>query len=151
LFGLLAGGRYRYTEERIDGGDLYVLGWFDSVRSTDLPVSEELSAVLRQWKQDQPELLRRFDSNADGRIDEHEWQAARQRAHREVLTDRAARSSRPATNVIRAGEHSHLPFLISARPEAMLSDRYRRHALLALAGSLLSASFFAWMLAVRLQ
>jgi E3 Ubiquitin ligase len=151
LLGLLTGGRYRYTEERIDGGDLYVLGWFDSVRSTDSPAGEELSALLREWKRDQPALLRRFDSDADGRIDEREWQTARQTAHRQVLADRAARSAEPATNLVSAGRYSHLPFLISARPEFLLSSRYRRNALLALFGSLLAASLFAWMLAVRLQ
>lgn len=151
LLGLLMGGRYRYTEERIDGGDLYVLGWFDSVRSTDLPVSAEVSGVLRVWKQDQLTLLRRFDRNADGHIDASEWQSARQTAHREVLADRAVRSAQPATNVVSAGEHAHLPFLISARPEMLLSDRYRRHALLALAGSLLTAALLAWMLVARLQ
>jgi hypothetical protein len=128
-----------------------VLGWFDSVRSTDRTVSEELSTVLKGWKQDQAELLRRFDNNADGHIDEVEWQAARQTAHRQVLADRAARSAQPATNVISAGNHSQLPFLISARPEMVLSGRYRRNALLALLGSLLAASLLAWMLAVRWQ
>jgi hypothetical protein len=151
LLGLLTGGRYRYTEERIDGGDLYVLGWFDTLRSTDSTVSEELSALLREWKRDQPELLRRFDNNADGHIDEREWQAARQQAQREVLADRAVRSAQPETNVVRAGEHSHTPFLISARPEFLLSGRYRRHALLSLFGAVVAASVLAWMLAVRLQ
>jgi len=151
LLGLLTGGRYRYTEERIDGGDLYVLGWFDSVRSTDLPVGAEVSGVLRVWKQDQAGLLRRFDRNADGDIDESEWHSARETAHREVLADRAVRSVQPATNVVSAGEHTHLPFLISAHPETLLSRRYRRRALLALAGSLLTAALLAWMIVVRLQ
>jgi hypothetical protein len=151
LLGLLTGGRYRYTEERIDGGDLYVLGWFDTVRSTDSTVTGELSALLREWKRDQPELLRRFDNNADGHIDDREWQAARQQAHRQVLADRAVRSAQPETHVVRVGDHSHTPFLISARPEFLLSGRYRRHALLSLFGAVLAASVLAWMLAVRLQ
>lgn len=151
LLGLLTGGRYRYIEERIDGGELYVLGWFDTLRSTDTPAGEELALLLRDWKRDQPELLRRFDRNANGYIDENEWQAARQHAHRQVLADRAVRSAQPDTHVIRAGSHSHPPFLISARPESRLGSRYRRHALLALLGSLLTASLLAWMLAVRLQ
>lgn len=151
LLGLLTGSRYRYTEERIDGGGLYVLGWFDSVRSTDTPAAEELSALLRNWKQDQAALLRRFDADGDGRIDAHEWQAARGQAQRQVLADRAARSAQPATHVVSAGRHAHLPFLISAQSEGLLSGRYRRQALLALCGSLLSASLLAWMLAARLQ
>ena len=151
LLALLTGTRYRYTEERIDGGDLYVLGWFDSVRSTDAPVSEEVSAVLRDWKRDRPALLRRFDADADGDIDAGEWQAANREARDRVLADRAARSAQPATHRISAGSHAYLPFLISAHPEALLSSRYRRHALLALCGSLLSVSLLAWMLAARWQ
>jgi len=128
---------------------VYVLGWFDTVRSTDRSAGEELSRVLRTWKQDQPMLLRRFDANRDGHIDDREWQTARQAARRQVLQDRAVRSAQPATPIVRAGEHSRYPFLISARPGFLLSDRYRRHALFALLGSLAAAGFLAWMLAVR--
>jgi hypothetical protein len=149
FFGALIGTRYRYTEERIDGGDVYVLGWFDTLRSTDHSVSEELSGVLKAWKRDQAALLRRFDENSDGRIDADEWQAARQAAHREVLVDRAARSSEPATNVLRASGQDGYPFLISARPGFLLSDRYRRRGWLALLGSLAAAGLLAWMIAVR--
>lgn len=149
FFGALIGTRYRYTEERIDGGDVYVLGWFDTLRSTDHSVSEELSGVLKAWKRDQTALLRRFDENSDGRIDADEWQAARQAAHREVLVDRAARSSEPATNVLRASGQDGYPFLISARPGFLLSDRYRRRGWLALLGSLAAAGLLAWMIAVR--
>ncbi len=150
FFGALLGTRYRYTEERIDAGHIYVLGWFDTLRSTDRPVGEELAMVLKHWKQDQPELLRRFDDNGDGHIDAGEWHSARQKAHRQVLADRAERSAQPAINIVRAGEHDTHPFLISARPQWLLSDRYRRHALLALVGSLAAAGLLAWMLVARL-
>jgi hypothetical protein len=149
LFGALLGTRYRYTEERIDAGDVYVLGWFDTLRSTDQSVSEELGMLLKKWKQDQPGLLRRFDTNGDGRIDANEWQNARQMAHCAVLEDRAGRSARPAINIVRASEHDGQPFLISARPQWLLSDRYRRHALLALIGSVSAAGLLAWMVVVR--
>lgn len=151
LPGLLTGGRYRYTEERIEAGDLYVIGWFDTLHGNDRPLGEELSATLRRWKQDQPELLRRFDHNADGRIDEQEWQRARRTARREVLTERAGRSVMPATHIVRASRHGQHPYLISARSQSLLSRRFRRRALLALAGSLAGASLLAWMLAVRFQ
>ena len=149
LLGALLGSRYRYTEERIDGGEVYVLGWFDTLRSTDRPVREEVAATLKNWKQDQSALLRRFDANGDGHIDEKEWQVARHSARREVLAGRAVRSAEPATNVVRAGAHDDYPLLISARPERLLSDRYRRRAWLALAGSAGAAGALAWMFAVR--
>jgi hypothetical protein len=149
IFGALLASRFRYTEERIDAGDVYVLGWFDTLRSTDQSVSEELGVLLKKWKQDQPGLLRRFDTNGNGRVDAHEWERARQMAHRAVLEDRAGRSAQPAINIVRASEHGDQPFLISARPQWLLSDRYRRRALLALIGSLAAAGFLAWMLVMR--
>jgi hypothetical protein len=149
FFGELLGTRYRYTEERIDGRELYILGWFDTLRSTDNSVSTEVSALLKRWKQDQAALLNRFDTNADGSIDSDEWQAVRQQAQREVLADRAARSAEAETNVIRANSHTRYPFLISAKPQFLLVDRYRRHAIYTLLASLAGAGFLAWLFAVR--
>ena len=149
FFGELIGTRYRYTEERIEAGDVYVIGWFDTVRSTDKSLSEELAELLKSWKQDQSALLSRFDRNGDGRIDENEWQDARQAAHRHLVEDRAIRSAQPATNVVRDSGHDRYPFLISARPQFQLGDRYRRHALFALLASMVAAGLLAWMLVVR--
>jgi hypothetical protein len=50
---------------------------------------------------------------------------------------------------VRSSEHDGQPFLISARPQWLLSDRYRRHALLALIGSVSAAGLLAWMVVVR--
>lgn len=149
LLGVLVGTRYRYTEERIDDGMLYILGWFDTLRSTDHSVNEELSRVLKSWKQDRDGLLERFDADKDGRIDADEWQRARSEAHRQVIADRAARSAEAATNIVRHSEHGSHPFLISAKPQFHLAERYRRHALFSLAGSVAATGFLAWMLVVR--
>jgi hypothetical protein len=149
LLGALAGRRYRYTEERIDEGHAYILGWFDTLRSTDTPVSEEVSQTLRDWKQDQDELNRRFDTNRDGRLDEGEWQKARQEAHRQVVQGRAQRSAEADVHIVRATDHDRHPFLISAKPQTLLTGRYRRNAALSLAGSVFAAGFLAWMLVVR--
>lgn len=149
LFGGLVGTRYRYTEERLDEGSAYILGWFDSVHSTDQSVSEEVSNRLRSWKHDQEELKRRFDNNRDGRLDEDEWQQARQQAQRQVVQDRAERSAQAAVHIVRATDHDRHPFLISAKPQFLLTGRYRRRAVFSLAGSVLAAGFLAWMLVVR--
>jgi hypothetical protein len=151
LFGVVFGRRYRYTEERIDPGSLYVLGWFDTLRSTDQSVSEEVSKLLRDWKQDQTGLKQRFDKNGDGSIDADEWQQVRQVAHREVVQDRAARSAQADVNIVRASGHDRHPFLISARPQQSLSSRYRRYAVFSLLGSVLAVGLLAWMLVVRFQ
>lgn len=149
LFGELLGKRYRYTEERIDRGVVYVLGWFDTLRSTDTPVDAEVGGLLRTWKQDQDTLLQRFDSDGNGFLDQGEWQNARQQAHRQVLQNRAERSAEPAVNVVRDTGHDRHPFLISAKPQFLLTDRYRRHALYSLLGSVVAVGVLAWMLAAR--
>ncbi|HHJ17427.1 MAG TPA: E3 ubiquitin--protein ligase [Gammaproteobacteria bacterium] len=151
LLGMLVGRRYRYTEERIDPGSLYVLGWFDTLRSTDQSVGAEVSGLLRDWKQDQATLNARFDKNRDGQIDADEWQQARKAAQREVVQDRAARSAQAAVNIVRASGHDRYPFLISAKPQQSLSSRYRRNAIFSLLGSVFAAGVLAWMLVVRLQ
>jgi hypothetical protein len=149
LFSELVGTRYRYTEERIEAGDVYLIGWFDTLRSTDTPLKQELAGRLKIWKRDQAELLRRFDNNGDGRIDADEWQQVRRTARNELVQDRAARSAQAATNVVRHSGHDRYPFLISARPQQLLGERYRRHALFALIGSVATAGLLAWMLTVR--
>jgi len=149
LLGGLIGTRYRYTEERIDVGSAYILGWFDTVHSTDQPVSAEVSQRLRNWKNNQEALKQRFDKNRDDRLDEGEWQQARLEAHRQVVQERAERSAQSDVHVVRASGHDGHPFLISAKPQFLLTDRYRRNAVLSLAGSVVAAGFLAWMLVVR--
>lgn len=139
----------RYTEERLEARDVYILGWLDTKPGNDSSVSGELTTLLRQWKQDQPELLRRFDRDGDGNIDADEWRQARQIAHRQVLDEQATRPVLPPVNLVRAGGHDGYPFLISARPGWLLSDRYRRHAWLALVGLVGAVGALAWMLTLR--
>lgn len=73
-------GRHRYTERRILEGDiLYALGNFQTVYplSIDQQSQQHQVELLREWKKDYDELLRRFDSNGDGEIDAAEWETAR--------------------------------------------------------------------------
>ena len=149
MLGALVSSRYRYTEERIDAGNAYILGWFDTLRSTDRSVSEEVSHKLRDWKSDQQALKHRFDANRDGELDENEWMLARQQAHSEVVQERAQRSAESDIHIVRAGGHDRHPFLISAKPQFQLTGRYRRYAAFSMAGSVLAAGFLAWMLVVR--
>ena len=127
LLGGMLGARYRYTEERIDTGSVYLLGWFDTIRSTDRSVREEVAVLLRQWKQNPSGLKQRFDKNRDGDLDESEWQQAREAAHHQVLQDRAGRSAQDDVHIMRAGGHDGHPYLISAKPQFQLTGRYRRH------------------------
>jgi len=142
-------GAYRYTEERLMAGPLYALGWFRTVTNADLPVAEEVRAVLRQWKRDPPTLARRFDINGDGHVDAGEWSQARQMAIRQVLRERR-RATATATNTLVRPEESDYPFILAAERQEALAGRYRLQALGALAGLLLVGAGLLWALAVRL-
>lgn len=93
----LASGAYRYTEQRIDvDAWLTVIGELRS-RSDIGDVATEAGILLKEWKQDQVELLRRFDADRDGRISTAEWDSARSTATAEaattVIKDSIARNS----------------------------------------------------------
>jgi hypothetical protein len=50
---------------------------------------------------------------------------------------------------VRAGESDRHPFLIAARPQPLLSGRYRRRALAALAGFAIACAALLVMFSVR--
>ena len=64
-----------------EGALLYVIGQFKTI---DTNKGSSVSALLRSWKDDQTELLARFDADGDGRIDMAEWETARQAAAKEA-------------------------------------------------------------------
>jgi hypothetical protein len=70
---------YRYVEDRIyEHEQIYALGGFRSVTGADADdASAAAASLLVEWKQDQPALLQRFDSDRNGRISVDEWEKAR--------------------------------------------------------------------------
>jgi hypothetical protein len=80
-------GGHRHSEWKLLINDpIYALGEFRSIggSTAELDAKGDIGALLCQLKKDQPALLKRFDLNADGRIDMGEWALARQAARREV-------------------------------------------------------------------
>ncbi|BAZ93297.1 uncharacterized protein FOKN1_0895 [Thiohalobacter thiocyanaticus] len=142
-------GDYRYTEERLLPGPLYAVGWFESIRSADGDLREATAALLRHWKQDQAELLARFDADGDGHIDAGEWERAREAAQQQTLRERAHKASEPAVNLLRRPASSAQAFILSAHPQDHLSRRYRRRALGGLVATLLGVIVLAFLLIAR--
>ena len=145
----LGSGDYRYTEERLMPGPLYVLGWFCTLRNAPGDVNSEVALLLRDWKGDQPGLLTRFDRNGDGQVDATEWDAARAAALREVLRQRSQRPHAPSSNVVTRSPSDRHPFLLSAVPQRVLTRRYRRRSALALIAACLGVIATLWTLAAR--
>ncbi|MEJ2686158.1 MAG: GIDE domain-containing protein [Gammaproteobacteria bacterium] len=143
------GGNYRYTEERLMPGRLYALGWFRTVSNADLSLSEEVSALLRQWKLDKPRLLRRFDANGDGTIDAGEWEGAREAALEQIQAERQEEAREPATNTLARPDESRYPFILAATPQEALTRRFRLRAAGALAAQGMALVLLLWAVAAR--
>jgi len=150
--GLLATGRYRYTERRMHPGDaLYAIGQFRTVGgSQELPDTHaEVRQLLAEWKRDQAALHARFDHNKDGVLSVEEWEQVRKEAWREVLRSQAERFRGPVHHILTKPDDGRRPYLLSVLPQEMLLRRYRLRALAALGVFLLAGSVSTWLLAVR--
>jgi len=126
--GIGAAERYRCSEKLILPGDhIYALGWF---RSRDelhqqRAVDQRSRELLRDWKQRPATLLERFDDDRDGRLDEHEWQQARDAAARQAAEDQAATETETQIHRLGRPPRGEGPFLVSSIGQARLVRRYR--------------------------
>jgi hypothetical protein len=119
-------GAYRYTEWKLlDIDNLYAIGQFRTVGggSLETTTQQEMNAVLAEWKQDMPELHRRFDLNNDGQLDMQEWMLARQAARREADQRIASARAQPDVNYLLQPRAGRL-FLLSNLPQNRLERRY---------------------------
>ena len=138
---------FRYTEWLIlDGDPLYVLGEFGTRRP--LPTARDAHAetgrVLGEWKVDRPGLLRRFDLDGSGAIDDAEWALARAEARRQVARAHEAVRATPATDVVRRPSDGR-PFLVASIDTARLHRSYALWGWLNLAALLLASGAMAWI------
>lgn len=138
---------YRYHEERIyEHEQLCVIGQFrthDAVAGRDLEA--EVASLLAEWKTDQAALIRRYDSDRDGRVSLAEWEHARAEARRTVAGRASAEPPAPALHAVGRPDGDRI-FLIAAFPERDVARRYRRRAVLAFCGFLAAALALGWLL-----
>ncbi len=144
---LFAGSkRYRYTEERLHEGEpLYAIGDFRTSgggrQGLDLDAARR--EVIRHWKGDFAGLLQRFDSNADGVLDEQEWRRVQLAATLEAEDQHRQRSAVPERHQLSRPQEA-LPFVLSSHGEEVLARRFYWQAaggvLMCLAGALWLAS-----------
>ncbi len=151
LFGvpLAAGGRYRYTEELLLEGDLYALGWFQTAGSAQRSVNARVGELLRSWKADQPQLIRRFDRNGNRHIDADEWQQARDAALAHVLQQQVSQRAGESKHTLSRPADKRFPFLLSDQAARDLAQRYRTQARAALVLFGASSLVVLWLLGQR--
>lgn len=120
------GDRYRYSEEVILPGDpVYAVGRFHTLdHAYHAQGRSEIAAdYLRRWKR-HPEVMKRFDTNGDGRVDPEEWQAAREQA--EAQADKEIgelQRAGPVHTLVRPDDGR--PLLIANLDQYDLVSRYR--------------------------
>ena len=116
----------RYTEWLLLPQDtLYAIGEFATISGADatLDFDGDVSALLAEWKKNQPQLLERFDLNRDGSIDLTEWQLARHQAQREIEKSYQEIRASSDVNVMRRPADGRL-FLLSNQLPDKLITRY---------------------------
>jgi hypothetical protein len=119
-------GDRRYTEWKLLNIDsLYVIGQFRTFGGSSVSVNadDEVKEVLTEWKEDMPELRKRFDLDEDGELDMQEWMLARQAAKREAAKRISALRAQPDINHLVQPQDGRL-FLISNLPQSKLERRY---------------------------
>ena len=138
---------YRYYEERIyEHEQVHVLGQFRTHTGAAHGNREaDVAALLADWKQDQAELARRFDTDGDGRVSVDEWERAREEARHAVTQRHLEQPVQPALHVVGRPDGRQL-FLIAAYPEKELARRYRRRAVIAFVGFAVATYALAWLL-----
>jgi hypothetical protein len=117
---------YRYTEWLLlQLDEIYTIGHFRTFGGSTIEqdANEEVKNVLTEWKQNMPELLKRFDLNNDGELDMQEWMLARQAAKREAAKRMVAERAEPDVNYLIQPQDGRL-FMISNIPQERLALRY---------------------------
>jgi hypothetical protein len=116
----------KWVEELIfEGTTLYVLAYARPARGVGPGLRERTVAAVRRLKLD-PQALRRYDSNGDGRLDAEEWQAARDDAEQLAAAEQLREQSLPAVDHALLGKPPRgLPFLIAeGQTGTELAGRY---------------------------
>jgi len=131
LFGSAAlmglGKQYRYTERLLlENADLYVLGLFKTLgHNPGADIEAKTAALLKQWKQD-PQRMKQFDLNQDGRIDMKEWAWARRLARAEAKVQQAQVAMAESEIHTMSKPKDGRPFILSGIPQKTLVRRKRR-------------------------
>jgi len=105
---------------------IYALGDFSTIGGANAPLDAQadVSALLTEWKADQPTLHRRFDLNRDGQIDLTEWELARSAARREIAKRHQELRSQPGVHVLRRPADARRPFLLADAHPDRIASRY---------------------------
>ncbi len=141
-------GNHRYTEWLLlPQARIYALGQFSTVggANSNLDFRQDVADLLAEWKQKKKDLLKRFDLDGDGEINEQEWMLARQQARRDVNKEHKNIRLQSGTNVMHKPRDGRL-FLISDLDPLRLARRYQLWAWFHLAMLFGALGALVWVL-----
>lgn len=118
---------HRYQELLVFENEfLYTLGLFRTQRASDghFDESSEVSALMKEWKEDHDLLMKRFDVDKDGQISPVEWEAARRVALKKVRESQMERSTSAGLHIL-SQPTDHKDFIISTTSQHDIIRRYR--------------------------
>ncbi|MGB9429405.1 MAG: GIDE domain-containing protein [Gammaproteobacteria bacterium] len=144
---------YRYVEKLVAPQEfIFALGFFHTQggNAGATIINDEVAQLLHEWKQNQAELLRRFDTNHDGQIDQQEWEAARQAARAQVLAQEQQATQRPPVNIL-AQPKDGRRFLISTCQENQVVKRFQLWAAACLLVFVVGGGIAGFIIAARLS
>lgn len=148
--GMSFGGEYRFRERLIrTATPLYALGWFRTVQNSpsDEFVSKKVEDLVKQWKLQPGRYLRKFDLDANGKIQKSEWKAIYAAARSQVLAD--IRAEKNQHHLLSRPENRRQPFILSALEEEALVARKKWKAYGAITIAFVMFSLLIAMYAIR--
>lgn len=144
---------YRYAEELIAPQDfIFAIGFFHTQGGNPgaLVIDQEVAQLLHTWKQNQADLLQRFDADHDGQLNDQEWEAARQAARAQVLGQEQQAAQRPPVNVLSQPKDGRR-FMISTRQETQVIKRFQLWAAGCLLVFVIAGAIGGFMIATRMS
>ncbi len=150
---LFSSGRFRYTEKRLHPGEaLYAIGLFKTVGGSGakLDVETDVRELIREWKRDSEEMLKRFDLNKDGEIDMEEWQQVRDEAFQHIVEKHKEQQTMPPVHLMNKTRDKRRPYILSAVPQDELTGRLHTYAMLAFITFVIFGVLATWTISLRL-
>jgi hypothetical protein len=141
----------RYTEELIQtGDDLYAIGLFKTESGGgQQSIREQVSLLLREWKQDNAALLEKYDTDGDGTISMSEWERVRRDADLAIKREITEQARLAPLHIMINSPERDQPYILSTYPETHLVKKYKTKAYLGMAGFLLAGTVLVWALNIR--
>jgi len=117
----------RFYNAIYPGETIYALGNLETLKKHYTEYEREglIRSKLVEWKKDQSNFLDYFDKNVDGKIDEEEFEFAKEAAARIVDGEMEQSYQEPATHVVSTPNDGR-PFILSSVHPDKLIDRYQR-------------------------